>query len=433
MTQPTSRRRVSRLRRALVFTPLMMLAAGCLPQAPGKPAPPVELTVGFPTSFYKQLFEQRFQLYTKNHPGSTLKGTTPNSDLRSYDEYLNYLATHTEVGGLPDIIIDNDMTFQSLADKNVFYDFKELLRTRADPKLNDFVPAGIQALSSKDHLLALPDSIWPQMLFFNRDLFDAAGLSYPNDNWTWDDLRTSAVKLTNASKPIPVYGLGGYLDDDWYLYVLQHRAKPFDDLQHPQHLTLDDPGVAEALQFYADLIQKDQVTPPVDLLTRPERITSLFSYKQIAMLPMNMFNRVRNWGFNIGIAQLPRDRARATGGLTIGYGITRTTQNLDAAYNTVLELSNMTPIESTIAGVPARKSLATSEAFTTQLKEYGHASYSSAIDSIQPYYYSIPNQIIEAITNEIADAIKNRSDMAAAMRMAQQKIEPMWEAWLKGG
>ena len=33
-------------------------------------------------------------------------------------------------------------------------------------------------------------------LWYNKTMFDAAGLSYPDATWTWDDLYNAAVKLT---------------------------------------------------------------------------------------------------------------------------------------------------------------------------------------------------------------------------------------------
>lgn len=39
----------------------------------------------------------------------------------------------------------------------------------------------------------------PMCLWYNKDMFDAAGVEYPNENWTWDDLYEAAVKLTSKN------------------------------------------------------------------------------------------------------------------------------------------------------------------------------------------------------------------------------------------
>lgn len=48
----------------------------------------------------------------------------------------------------------------------------------------------------------------PMCLWYNKDLFDAAGVDYPTDDWTWDDLYEAAKKLTvkNADGTIESFG-----------------------------------------------------------------------------------------------------------------------------------------------------------------------------------------------------------------------------------
>ena len=40
----------------------------------------------------------------------------------------------------------------------------------------------------------------PLVLYYNKDMFDEAGLEYPNENWTWDDLLNAAQKLTTKDR-----------------------------------------------------------------------------------------------------------------------------------------------------------------------------------------------------------------------------------------
>ena len=42
---------------------------------------------------------------------------------------------------------------------------------------------------------ALPESYSTVLLFYNQEIFDAAGLDYPTDGWTWDDERSAAEAL----------------------------------------------------------------------------------------------------------------------------------------------------------------------------------------------------------------------------------------------
>lgn len=64
-------------------------------------------------------------------------------------------------------------------------------------------------------VLGLPVGYTSFVLYYNKDLFDKAKISYPTDTWTWDDLQAAAKKLTDASAK--VYG-----------YVVPEKPDPYD-------------------------------------------------------------------------------------------------------------------------------------------------------------------------------------------------------------
>ena len=74
---------------------------------------------------------------------------------------------------------------------------------------------------------ALPSSFSTVVLYFNKDLFDAAGLDYPTSDWTWEDEQAAALTLTGGDvfgdyQPISYYEYykalvqagGQFLSDD---------------------------------------------------------------------------------------------------------------------------------------------------------------------------------------------------------------------------
>ncbi len=48
-------------------------------------------------------------------------------------------------------------------------------------------------------LYGLPVGFTTHVVYYNRDLFDAAGVSYPEEGWTWADFRSKAEALTDAT------------------------------------------------------------------------------------------------------------------------------------------------------------------------------------------------------------------------------------------
>lgn len=72
----------------------------------------------------------------------------------------------------------------------------------------DLTPYGnyIQPLKVNDKLYGLPyrSDFW--VLGYNKDIFDNAKMSYPSNDWTWDDFKDAAVKLTSGEGDKKVYG-----------------------------------------------------------------------------------------------------------------------------------------------------------------------------------------------------------------------------------
>jgi multiple sugar transport system substrate-binding protein len=71
-----------------------------------------------------------------------------------------------------------------------------------DPSFNwnDFWPAERLAATVNGHIIGVPALVDNLAIVYNKKLFKQAGLSYPTPQWTWDDFRAAAKKLTIPSK-----------------------------------------------------------------------------------------------------------------------------------------------------------------------------------------------------------------------------------------
>ncbi len=67
-------------------------------------------------------------------------------------------------------------------------------------------------------------------MFYNQELFDAAGLDYPTDEWTWDDVRTAAAAINDPDNG--VYGLhSGIQFWEFYKKAAQNNCQFFNEDQ----------------------------------------------------------------------------------------------------------------------------------------------------------------------------------------------------------
>ena len=79
-------------------------------------------------------------------------------------------------------------------------DVKPLIQPSPTINWDDFWPAERQAVTVGDKIIGVPALVDNLSLVYNKKLFDQAGLAYPTADWTWDDFRAAAKKLTDPSK-----------------------------------------------------------------------------------------------------------------------------------------------------------------------------------------------------------------------------------------
>ncbi|HWV49367.1 MAG TPA: extracellular solute-binding protein [Microbacterium sp.] len=117
-------------------------------------------------------------------------------ELKEYDpaEYNTLVTADLAAGSGPDIITQKEVKYVT-----TFQEGGQLLDV-SDVAL----PEGIGGASSYEvdgTAYAVPYRQDSWVLFYNKALFDAAGVEYPDGSWTWDDYATAAEALTtDASK-----------------------------------------------------------------------------------------------------------------------------------------------------------------------------------------------------------------------------------------
>lgn len=112
-----------------------------------------------------------------------------------------YQKTLTLISGgePPDIFYTNEWV-APLAQKGVLKPLDELIKGDPSFKLDEFYPSVIDSLKYEGKLYALPQELSPVLVYYNKDLFDKAGVSYPSANWTQEEFLAAAKKLTDPAK-----------------------------------------------------------------------------------------------------------------------------------------------------------------------------------------------------------------------------------------
>jgi multiple sugar transport system substrate-binding protein len=92
-------------------------------------------------------------------------------------------------------------------------------------------------------------------VFFNKDMFDRAGIPYPKGPWTWDEYIATAKKLTDLSKN----QYGSLMANGTPNSFILARQKDIPFYKADGTSNFDDPAFAECLQWYYDIGHKNKV------------------------------------------------------------------------------------------------------------------------------------------------------------------------------
>jgi len=145
------------------------------------------------------LLESLLYKFSVENPGITVKYEPITGD------YKQALLTAIASGTEPDIFYVDIFWWQELAKNDVLMPLDDLMASTGTAK-GAFIPSLIEAFTFDGKTYGIPKDFNTLGLFYNKDLFAQAGLDEPTDDWTWDDLKAAASKLSNPANN--VYGMG---------------------------------------------------------------------------------------------------------------------------------------------------------------------------------------------------------------------------------
>ncbi|MCB8958686.1 MAG: extracellular solute-binding protein [Ardenticatenales bacterium] len=171
----------------------------------------------------------------------------------------------------------------------------------------DFYANTLDAFRWDGELWCIPQNLSSLVVYYNADLFAAAGLPLPADDWYWDDFLAAARALTldlDGDGRIDQYGAG--IEPALFRlapFVWQLGGEIVDDPAAPGRLTLDEPAALEAFQWFVDLQVQEGVVPDATA-EAAETSESRFLNGRLAMY------------FNSAAARPPTGRSR----VCLGWG-----------------------------------------------------------------------------------------------------------------
>jgi len=185
-------------------------------------------------------------------------------DVSDWESYWNKLQTLFAGGTPPDVFAMDAPLYLDWQSRGTLLNLQPYID--ATPGLLDgFYPVTLEAYQRDDGYYGLPRDFQTIVLYYNKDMFDAAGMEYPTDDWTLDDLRAAAQTLTldtNGDGITDQWGFGTDLWDMelfWGATIWGYGGSIISD-DHMQ--TLINEGAAhDAWNFIASMMLEDKSIP----------------------------------------------------------------------------------------------------------------------------------------------------------------------------
>jgi multiple sugar transport system substrate-binding protein len=190
-------------------------------------------------------------------PGAKVKLT-----VLPYEELWQKLAAQMATGQTPDVIY-GDFSLLRYALDGKLLDLTERLKSDAVLSQPDAfitnMTDDMQAKYGTQRVHALIMGTWVPILYFNRDIFDAAKEPYPTEDWTWDDLRIAAQRLTKPADKQYGFQFGTTLDNVGWMWWGQQPGDFWATPQiFPEKTQFNSPAGLEVMSLYHTLSAQDK-------------------------------------------------------------------------------------------------------------------------------------------------------------------------------
>lgn len=352
--------------------------------------------------------------FEEENPDITVEVTT-----LPYGDYGTALQTDLAAGTVSDVF---DIEYSNYAS----YQANGVLAPLEVANPDAYRPSLLEAYSTDGTSYALPSSFSDVVLYYNADLFDAAGLDYPTNDWTWADEKAAAEALTDQAagvwgdhQPISFY--------EYYKVLAQNGGQFLND--DKTAVAFNTPEGLEAAEWLVNksgtvmpTIEQGQGTPDFD--------TNLFKDGKLAMLHTGIwiFGAVADVPFNWDIAVEPGNTEQASAVFSNAIGVSAASEHVDAATKWAEFLtSSDTMVQVRLDAGWELPPISDEAQLATYLDKGAPANRQAVFDSLDgialpPVVAEGQTEMQDIIGEELVEAQAGRKTVQEALDSAEERI-----------
>jgi len=267
-------------------------------------------------------------------------GIPVNVEVIPWDNYWTLLEAATSGGVLPDVFWMHSNQSIRYASNGILMDLTDRIASSSVTDMSKFPPEIVSLYNYGGRQFGIPKDLDTIALWYNKKLFDEAGVPYPDSTWNWDTLLDAARRLSTGG----TFGFSAAISgqSNYWPFVFQNHGWIINNDWTKSGY--DDPRTIEALQFLVDMV-RDGYSPGPGVFAENNQ-HALFQSGVLAMAPIGSWvvgemNRNAYVREIAGITVLPagRDGTRATIMNGLGWVANAATKKPDDAWKLLEFLS----------------------------------------------------------------------------------------------
>lgn len=259
-----------------------------------------------------------YEEFKKVYPNITVKIET-----MGFDDYFTAMQTRVAGGTAPDCYELNIENFASYSSKGKLAEVTGVDLTQ----IND---TALSAFNVNGKQYGLPGCFSNVLLFYNKDLFDKAGQSYPTKDWTWDDVQVASEAIRKLSPD--TYGIMAPLTYNEFFKVVAQFGGSLLNSDKTQ-FTINTEANLKAAEMMVNRVTKSNVQPTEAQLGGMGD-WDLFQAGRLGMLPTGIWafqSFAENCKFEWDIAVEPGQTQKATHFFSNAYVVNVDSKQQEAA------------------------------------------------------------------------------------------------------
>lgn len=224
-----------------------------------------------------------------------------------WNSYWTLLEAGATGGDMPDVFWMHSNEAVKYMSNGILLDITDKVNSSDKLEMDKF-PQDLKDMYTYDgKIYAVPKDMDTIAMWYNKTMFDEAGIDYPTDDWTWDDFYDIAKKLTKDDGSQYGFAMNPSNEQDTWMNIVYTMGGTI--IKDDGTSGFDDPNTIKAMEFVDKLVK--EVCPPANTMSETGTDV-LFQSGKVAMIAQGSwmvpgFKENEYLVENCDVVRLPKD------------------------------------------------------------------------------------------------------------------------------